>query len=156
MTLRTHFEQTKRGLRGHLGRISGYLKRKQPKTCVWGFGCRGRKEFCKDLYIIESKRILRVTKTVSTMKRLTTNLGIPPDIRGDRCRSSVYIITALLGFTFHWVKEPGSCNHLSAKQSCLPQSPFWLRTWSRQSAHCPSVWLSASVRICCEQALKCL
>ena len=32
-----------------MGRISGYLKRKQPKTCVWGFGCRGRKEFCKDL-----------------------------------------------------------------------------------------------------------
>ena len=34
------------------------------------------------------------------MKRLTTNLGTPPVIRGDRCQSSVYIITTYIRFHF--------------------------------------------------------
>ena len=35
-------------IKGALGRISGYLKRKQPKTCVWVLAV-GEKEFCKGL-----------------------------------------------------------------------------------------------------------
>ena len=29
------YQVSKEGLRGYLSRISGYLKQKQPKTCVW-------------------------------------------------------------------------------------------------------------------------
>ena len=35
------------GLRGYLGKIRSDLGRKQPKTCVWGFGCRGKGFFAK-------------------------------------------------------------------------------------------------------------
>ena len=40
------------GLRGYLSRISGYLKQKQPKTCVW-VSAVGEKEFCKGLIRVE-------------------------------------------------------------------------------------------------------
>ena len=33
--------------KGDQGRISGYLKQKQPKTCVWGFGCWKERNFAK-------------------------------------------------------------------------------------------------------------
>ena len=41
------------GLRGYLGRISGYLKQKQPKTYVW-ISAVGEKEFCKGLGLFDA------------------------------------------------------------------------------------------------------
>ena len=84
-----------------------------------------------------------------------------PVTREDSCWSLVCIITSCLGFIFQWVIRtrflqpsllPSKAVCLVRQLCFLPQYPFWLRTWSRQSTLWPSVWLSASVRICCEWA----
>ncbi|KIC05806.1 hypothetical protein MCC93_27240 [Morococcus cerebrosus] len=37
--------------------IGGGNSRKQPKTCVWGFGCRGKRNFAKvSVYKNQSKK----------------------------------------------------------------------------------------------------
>ena len=68
-----------------------------------------------------------------------------PVFRGC-CRSLVCIITSCLGFIFQWVIRTRSLQPsllpskavCLVRQSCfLPQYPFWLPIWSRQSALCP-------------------
>ena len=70
----------------------------------------------------------------------------PVITREDSCWSLVCIITSCLGFIFQWVIRTRSLQPslLPSKAICLvrqpcflPQYPFWLPIWSRQSALCP-------------------
>ena len=40
-----------KGVKGYLSRISGYLKRKQPKTCVWISDAGGRAFLQRALFV---------------------------------------------------------------------------------------------------------